>query len=54
MYVFLKNSETNIDVIEWNIKKGGKVKTSEDEVLKQAFYGLKEVNESLGGFLRVF
>lgn len=37
-----------IEVIEWPIQEGEKIRTSKKEVLNQVLSGLESVNESLG------
>ena len=37
-----------IEVIEWPIQEGEKIRTSKEEVLEQVVSGLESVNQSLG------
>jgi hypothetical protein len=45
---FSANEERNIELVEWNVKRGAKIKASGDQVLGQVLSGLKSVNEDLG------
>lgn len=41
------DNNTDIEVIEWDIKEGKKIQTSKDEIFKQVLSGLESVNQSL-------
>ena len=46
---FSENNEDNkIEIVEWPIQEGEKIRTSKEEVLNQVLSGLKSVNQSLG------
>lgn len=44
---FSENNSTDIEVIQWNLKNEGKMRTSKKEVLEQVLSGLESVNQSL-------
>ena len=46
--MFSESDENNIDLIEWDVKRGAKIKTSGSQVLEQVLSGLKSANEDLG------
>jgi hypothetical protein len=46
--VSFSEQETAIEVVEWDVKKGAKVRSSSTQVLDQALSGLKLVNDYLG------
>jgi hypothetical protein len=46
--VSFSDQEASIEVIEWDAKRGAKLKSSSDQVLEQVLSGLKEVNQALG------
>jgi RNA polymerase-interacting CarD/CdnL/TRCF family regulator len=46
--VSFTENETNIQVVEWNIKEGSVRKASSEEVLAQVVDGLRAINEELG------
>lgn len=45
---FSKTEEANVELVEWELKPGEKVKTSSKQVLDQVLTGLGSVNEELG------
>lgn len=46
--VSFSEQETAVEVVEWDIKKGAKVKSSSAQVVDQVLSGLKLVNDDLG------
>lgn len=42
------DQEARVEVVEWDVKRGAKVKSSSDQVLKQVLLGLREANLALG------
>ncbi|MEW8229297.1 MAG: hypothetical protein AB2745_03160 [Candidatus Thiodiazotropha endolucinida] len=46
--VSFSDQEVNIEVVEWDVKRGAKVKSSSDQVLEQVVSGLREANQALG------
>ena len=46
--ICFSDKECEIEIVEWDIKRGAKVKSSRDEVLEEVLSGLKWINEDLG------
>jgi len=45
---FSEREEPNVELVEWELKPGAKVKTSGEQVLDQVLAGLESVNKELG------
>lgn len=46
--VCFSDKKTDIEVVEWDMKNGSKMKSSSEEVLMQVLSGLKDINQILG------
>ncbi len=46
--ISLAENDTDIEIVEWNIKEGSQRKSSSHEVFEQVLKGLKKTNEELG------